>query len=158
MGFKADDAVPALEWDFRPFVDAHGVSPEPSNKAIYQFNQQFRSTVDAVLRVKKALIQQEIKKLEGRPPEELEAELAKWAKLEWQEATDLMLTEISSVMPSEEVLAIADRQCELVAELLQNCPTKEQISGLPGRIKAAYLGWIVGQVMSPELAAVDTNS
>jgi hypothetical protein len=38
-GFKASEAVPELAYDFRPFVEAHGVVPEPSQPAMKQFSK-----------------------------------------------------------------------------------------------------------------------
>jgi hypothetical protein len=37
MGFEADKVVSALVWNFRPFVEADGTTPEPSDKAVRHF-------------------------------------------------------------------------------------------------------------------------
>lgn len=34
MGFNAASAGASLDWDLRPYVDAHGITPEPSRKAL----------------------------------------------------------------------------------------------------------------------------
>lgn len=42
MSFKATEAVPALDYDFTPHVEAKGTVPEPSQKAIKKFNKAMR--------------------------------------------------------------------------------------------------------------------
>lgn len=37
MAFDAGKVVDALVWDFRPYVDAHGTTPEPTDKAVRHF-------------------------------------------------------------------------------------------------------------------------
>lgn len=40
MGFNADTVVQKLEWNFRPHVEASGVSPEPSTEKVGAFFDQ----------------------------------------------------------------------------------------------------------------------
>ena len=45
MGFTAADAVEELAWDFRPYLDAHGVTPEPTDEQIRRMNRGMRDAV-----------------------------------------------------------------------------------------------------------------
>lgn len=45
-GFKADEVVQKLEWDFRPHVDASGVVPEPSTEKVGTFFSQLSDILD----------------------------------------------------------------------------------------------------------------
>lgn len=48
MGFKASDAVQPLDYDFRPFVDVYGVTPEPSNKQMVDFQYTSRDIMSVI--------------------------------------------------------------------------------------------------------------
>jgi hypothetical protein len=159
MGFKASEAVPKLEWDFTEYVPgAKGVSPEPSNLSILNFNLNIRSLVDATRRIKTAQVEQSVAKANGATKEEKEAELAKWSALDLEKATLEVLDEMTQIVPAAEGEEIQRKEAKLVAELLQDCPSEEQIMGLPGRVRQAYFGWIAGQLMDPEFGAAGTNS
>jgi hypothetical protein len=41
MGFEARSAGASLDWDLRPYVDAHGTIPEPSRKALREAGEAF---------------------------------------------------------------------------------------------------------------------
>lgn len=159
MGFNADEAVPKLEWDFTKYCgpDAKGVSPEPSSDALYDFNVQTRNLIDATIRTKKALALKEAERLNGRSKEEKEAEVTRWAAMSLDEATAAVFDELAAILPTKEAKQLGERQARLVAETLQDCPSAEQILGLPGRIQAAYFGWVAGQLMSPEFGAAGTS-
>lgn len=47
MGFTAEGAIAPLDFDFRPFVDAHGVTPEPSAEQLRRFRYQLREVSGA---------------------------------------------------------------------------------------------------------------
>lgn len=157
-GFKADDAVPKLEWDFTKYVSgAKGVSPEPGNLALLQFNMRMRSLVDAERRIVTAQLTKETQKAEGASKEEKQALLDRWATMDLDAGATVSLDELAAIMPAEEGERLHRKQAELVAELLQNSPSVDQIMGLPGRIRQAYFGWIAGQLMDPEFGAAGTS-
>lgn len=158
MGFKAEDAVPKLEWDFTAYVSgAKGVSPEPSTDALLEFNLSMRALAEAELRVKKSMVLMETDKLNERSKEEKQAEVERWASLDFEGGSIEVLAELAQFVSVEEGVRLARRQAELVAKLLQDCPTADQIMGLPMRIRTAYMGWVAGQLMDPELGAADTK-
>jgi hypothetical protein len=47
MGFQAEDVVEKLEWDFRPYVDASGVAPEPTTEQVLHFAETLRDILKA---------------------------------------------------------------------------------------------------------------
>lgn len=159
MGFKAEDAVPKLEWDFTAYVpDAKGVSPEPSTEALLQFNLSMRALAEAELRVKKSMALQEADKLNDRSNEEKQAEVERWASMDFEGGAIEVLAELARFVSVEEGVRIARRQAELVAKLLQDSPTADQIMQLPMRVRTAYMGWTAGQLMDPELGAAGTST
>jgi hypothetical protein len=158
MGFNAADAVPKLEWDFTKYVaKAKGVSPEPSSEALYEFNTATRNLIQATIRSKKALALKEAEKLNDRSKEEKAAEVDRWAEMDLEEGMQAIFNELAEVISSEEVQIVARKQAALVAAVFRDCPTAEQILQLPGRVQAAYFGWVAGQLMSPEYGAAVTS-
>lgn len=150
MGFKAEEAVDKLEWDFRPYVDAFGVSPEPSGQALWLFQQNWVHTADAARRTAVSRAAVRDKEERGRTSEQVQEEIARWAGLTWDEAieeTSKMMSGTYAEVNSEE---LHRRMATLIDELTKGCPNTEQIMGLPGRNRAAFLGWFFGQVSDPE--------
>lgn len=48
MGFKADKVVKKLEWDFRPFLDEHGTTPEPTDDQVIELQEQQRANLESL--------------------------------------------------------------------------------------------------------------
>jgi hypothetical protein len=157
MGFDAAEAVPKLEWDFTKYGGGSGISPEPSTEMLLEFNVQSRNLMDGFVRIKKAKAIQEIEKLNGRSHEDKMAEVNRWADMGWQEAAEAAFQELALIAPTKEGIEIAHQQAILVAQVFADCPSVEQIEKLPGRVKAAYFGWVAGQLINPESEAVVTN-
>jgi len=155
--FDAAKAVPTLDWDFRPYVEASGTSPEPTSEALYEFLVDYRNLVEGATRTKSALAVKEAERMRNLSPEEKEAEVERWASMTWQEGAEVLFDELSKIAPSKEILEFSDKQAELVDRVFQSCPSKEQINALPGRIKAAYFGWVQGELTNPEHVAADTK-
>jgi hypothetical protein len=158
MGFKAAEAVSQLEWDFRPYVDAHGVSPEPSGLALFAFQQNYFNTTQAFRKSVEARARAQAEELRSRTSEELADEMARWSMLTWDEAieeTDKLLSGSLGKQAGEE---LHQRLAELVAEVTGGCPSAEQIMDLPGRVRSGYLGWFIGQVTDPEFEAAGMTS
>lgn len=157
-GFNAAEAVPKLDWDFTKYVKgAKGCSPEPSADALYEFNAQYRTLVEGVVQSKKAAAILESKRTGKLSEEDAEAEMRRWAAMSWEEAAAELNRQMADVAPPSEIVEVSNRQAELIAEVLQHNPSADQIKALPGRIRAAYFGWVVGQLLSPEYGAVATN-
>jgi hypothetical protein len=155
--FKAEEAVPKLEWDFRPYVDAHGVSPEPSGTALFAFQQNYNNTLQAYRRnaVAKAAVRDREEKNLG--PEEIQAEIDRWAAMTWESAIEESARLMDEALGADAADELNTRVATLVAELTGDCPNVEQIMALPGRVRSVYFGWFVGQVSDPEALTAGTR-
>jgi hypothetical protein len=135
MGFKAADAVKALDYDFRPFVDAHGVIPEPSTDRVERFFKDLRQMAN------------EVRSLMGV------AEKVQDGEISDQDAAD--------VVASMDDSTIANMQEHLIDAVAGLCggdrddegnwikdgtPTREQIAELPYRVLATFNAWIGGEL------------
>src|SRR3954468_15373515 len=111
--FKADDAVPKLEWDFTKYVSgAKGVSPEPSNIALLTFNMNMSALVDAERRIKMAQVKNAVDEANERSKEEKEAELDRWAVLDLVDGTAEVLAEMMLILPADEGEKLNRKQAE----------------------------------------------
>lgn len=159
MGFNAAEAVTALEWDFTKYLGpkAKGVSPEPSSDALYEFNMDTRQRIEATIRSKKALAIKEAERLGGKSLEEKQTEVERWAAMSLEEGMAAVFDELAAIAPPEDIQKVTKQQADAVAKVFQDCPSAEQILALPGRVQAAYFGWVAGQLMGPELGAAGTS-
>jgi hypothetical protein len=127
MAFKADKTVKALEYDFRPFLDVHGCTPEPSSEAVRHF--LFETGKLAM-------------KTAGEPQEdETEAEFI----VRMQEITE------------DDFAEIAEQVLDLLGELTDGQPSREEIASLPHRIQRAYTQWLRKELTDPESPSADTR-
>jgi hypothetical protein len=113
MAFDAGKQVLALEWNFRPHVDANGVTPEPSDHAVSHFLYESASIYD-----------------------------------DFRDQDGELLTLVD--LTEEQYQSISERLLDLVAELTQDCPSREQIAALPHRIQKAYIAWLRKELTDPE--------
>lgn len=125
MGFKAQDAVEALEFDFNPHVNASGVVPEPTSDQI----DEFRTTLAAAY--------QDL----GLDPETLNAATG-------EGGIGPVLEHFGAIMASTSNLET--KVAKAVAVLCSGSPTEEQILALPYRVRQAFLGWMTGTFFNPE--------
>jgi hypothetical protein len=158
MGFKADEAVLKLEWDFKPYVDAAGVSPEPSGTSLFVFQRNWYNTIEAMRRTAVARAAKQDEKIRGLTPDRVKEEVGKWGQMSWDEAIEESAQLMSGALGDDVGEELHRRLSGLVAELTENSPSQEQIMELPGRVRAAYLGWFIGQVGDPESGAVATRN
>jgi hypothetical protein len=150
MGFKATEATSKLEWDFRPYLDAHGVSPEPSGTALWTFQQNWTNTANAARRTavsRAALLDKEEQK---KSSDEIAAELADWAAMDWEQAVQATADMMGGLYGEVNLDELHGRLAALVDSVTGSCPSQEQIMALPGRVRAAYLGWFAGELTDPE--------
>lgn len=120
MGFKATEAVEELTYDFNPHANISGTIPEPSSKQIDRFREQVFGAM----------------KDTGLTPDSLGEEGQKSLTFE---DIDNLLEKSSEV---ERGLIAA------TAEVTGIDPGV--LDSLPYRIKAAFLGWIMGEFLNPE--------
>lgn len=159
MGFDAGQEVPPLDWDFTKYAgeDAKGTTPEPSNKAITTFVSQFRSLKEAVYRTISARVLAEQGRLKDQTDEERQADYDRWAAMSWQQGLEVLELEVAKEGTVSESEDLARQMAESAAKLCSDCPNVEQILALPGRLRSAYFGWLVGQVSDPESWAAGTK-
>jgi hypothetical protein len=118
MAFKAQGSVSRLDWDFNPYVAAKGTSPEPSGTAIGDYWADYLS----MLRQSQQNVQ------------EMQDKRNAAETVEEKRAIDTEFDEYQKVQAKERIA----RRIDLLAKLLDNCPTAEQMADLPGRIFDAY--------------------
>jgi hypothetical protein len=150
MGFKAEEATSKLEWDFRPYLDAHGVSPEPSGTALWVFQQNWTNISNAARRTavsRAAMLDQQDKE---KSKDEIAAELADWAAMDWEQAVKATGDLMSGLYGEVNLDELHGRLAAQADSVTGGCPSQEQIMGLPGRVRAAYLGWFAGELTDPE--------
>jgi len=157
MGFKADTAVEALDWDFTKYGAGSGTSPGPSTNQIERYQRRLRGLVQALQRLQlaKASAHTEL------TDEQLRAQMDEWVRMNLDEAIAAIDQEQQDALDE---LGAAGNQtvldakiCELVAETLGNCPNVEQIQALPHRVRFAFYGWVTQELLSPELEAADSK-
>lgn len=143
MGFQAQDAVVALDWDLRPFVDAHGTAPEPSQakldayvKSMFGIIDQLNldpSTMTSEADIRSALIESLVK---DRSAEEAEAEADKLA------ATVLK----ARIRAASKVCGGSPTMGEL-----------EKLARSAPRVFDAFTGWVQGWAMPSDPTMPDTT-
>lgn len=156
-GFKADEAVEKLEWDFTRYNGGRGVSGEPSHEALVRFQRKYGAFVEALRRYGQAIQLREQKRLDAMSEEERRAELERLAASSFEDLRAEAWEQGMALLPDEERAGRVREMTEMVAEVFENNPSVEQIEKLPGRVRAAYFGWVVGQLINPESGAVGTN-
>lgn len=127
MAFKAENAVEALDWDFRPYVKAHGTTPEPTDDQVQKMNKALRLATIAVTG-------------EDFDPEN-RAEMAR----------------VFGKLTDEQLSAMESANLDAIEIVTNGCPSREQINGLPFRHKRLYIKSLVKDLNDPEGSATATN-
>lgn len=120
MAFKAETAALALDWDFRPYVKAHGTTPEPTDAQVRKMNAALRASTLAVTG-------------DDFDPDDRAAAARIFAKL-----TD------------EQLAAMEESNLDAITVVTGDCPSREQIDQLPFRIKRAYIKSLIQDLNDPE--------
>ena len=157
MGFDAKEAAPDLTYDFSRYGGGKGTSPEPSNEALIVFTRKYRSYVDAFHRQMKAKMLAEKERLDAMTEADVKAEMLRLADLPFEELSAQVFDEQATAVPTADQLKRVREMCEMIAEVFQDIPTADDIEKLPALTKARYFGWVVGQLLSPELEAAATS-
>lgn len=121
--FNAATVVEALDWDFRPYVKAHGTVDEPTDAQINAFLDATKALMGSIT---------------GRLPEDIDTgnPVAVLAAVD-----DL---DVAVVNDFHQQLAMT------FSALCSGTPTPEMLLGLPMRIRNIFYGWLRQEVMSPE--------
>lgn len=128
-GFVLEDELDSLDWDFRPFIEAHGTIEEPSIQRVTQLQKTFQSVFAKALEAEKDAIEQ------GNTNE-----------------ADVLARQIQA-LTSEEGDEIMKRVIKSVGIVCNGSPSVEQIQKLPWRGRQAFVGWVVGTFLNPESSA-----
>lgn len=134
MGFEAAQAVVALDWDLRPYVEASGTIPEPS-----------QAKLDAYATAMLGVFSEMGLDLPATASED-DIEQALTERLTQGKS----LTELGpEVQRMHE--AIRKRRIAAASKVCGGHPTVTQITQLPPRVREAFLGWVAGFAADPTL-------
>lgn len=120
MAFTAADTVEELAWDFRPYLDAHGVTPEPTDEQIRRMNRGLRDAVRTAT---------------GH---------------ELPEDDDKTLLKAFNALSDKQLAAIEEANIAALAHVTGDSPSVEQLKACPQRIRRAYLRSLIRDLNSPE--------
>lgn len=125
-GFDAGNVVEPLDYSLRPHVDKAGTIREPNDRQIADYLAGY---------------QQMIKDYRGQLPDELVAGGNPDVGAVLDAATEL---------DAEIIVRLNAEVAALVAGLCSGDPSKDDILGLPPRIRGMFCAWVQKEVMSPE--------
>lgn len=127
MAFNAGQVVESLDFDFRPYVNAHGTIAEPTDDQVRKMNLALR---DATL----AVTGQDV------DPEDRAAMARAFGKL-----TD------------EQLRAMEAANVAAIAIVTGTAPAAGDLDGLPFRIKREFIKWLIRELNDPEGSATATK-
>lgn len=126
-GFDAASVVEPLDYTLRPHVDKAGTIREPNDRQIADYLAGY---------------QQMIRDYRDRLPDELVAGGGN---------PDVgAVLDAATELDTELVIKLNADVAALVAGLCSNDPSKDDILGLPPRIRSMFCAWVQKEVMSPE--------
>lgn len=135
-GFVAAEAVETLDYDFTS-LNANGderftkgTIPEPSRELYDNFT-------DANHKIDREM---------GLDLEGLTEEIA---KVENPQEAMLIYGRAIAAIPEDSRREAAHKRIDVIAELCQGTPPKEEIAALPFRHQEAFFGWLMGQLRGP---------
>jgi len=124
--FVLEDELDALNYDFRPYVDSHGVIPEPSSTQIKELQAAMRSAL--------------------RPALENLAVDADTADVKQ------LLTALAE--PTKDDIRKAEKAEKAIVQAIADCcsgtPSVEDLTDLPWRAQQMFIGWLSGVLLNPE--------
>lgn len=134
MGFDASKpGIPRLDYDFRPYVNASGVTPEPSEDMVYDFQFAVRDAA---------------KMLDKEGFEDFDPNDQEQVMKFMNELTRDDMKKINSTIFSA------------LSELTQGRPSYDDMMALSEkayRLGQAYMGSLMGDIMDPKSAKNVTN-
>lgn len=120
MGFTAADAVEELAWDFRPYLDAHGVTPEPTDEQIRKMNRGLRDAV------------------------------AKATGLDLADDDQDGLAKAFAALTDKQLAAIDEHNIAAIVHVTGDSPSAEQLRACPARVRRLYIRSLIQDLNSPE--------
>lgn len=157
MGFKAEEFVEPLDYDFNPFIDVKGTLPEPSDRAVNTFLKKWNRIVQGIVRagiweVEKIKPKTE-EELDAMPEDERAAYEAKQQEIEdalpktISDAVDAMATlSVDDTNGLSDAAKVANAMCELVEELSGGALTAQTLLQVPMRPRGVFFGWLIGEL------------
>lgn len=141
--FVLSDYLEELKYDFRPYVDVHGVIPEPSEETIDQFRRKINRMMT------------EVRIFAGN------LEKAQEGKTDKQRKTIVAMAmrakQMSEKQRAEKANDLKRQMREAISELCSGTPSAEDLAKMPYRGQMAFAGWLVGVFSSPKLGKIDIN-
>lgn len=129
-GFTAEGVVDALDFDFRPYVNAHGTIAEPTDAQIGQFLKDVREI---------------IKSSQGELPAEVAGD------------DPVALLKALDELEPDQVVKMMSRMAGAYAGLCGGTPTQQEIADLPMRVRQIFFNWLQAEVMAPEAGSAAGN-
>jgi hypothetical protein len=123
-GFVAQGVVEALDYDFRPYVEAHGTIKEPTDRQIAEFLEGVKEV---------------IKSVQSGMPQDVDGD------------DPVALLRAMNDLDVEQVPQLMEKMAAVYAALCSGHPTAKQIAALPMRIRQVFFNWLQSEVLSPEV-------
>ncbi len=132
MGFDASKPnIPTLDYDFRPYVNSSGISPEPTEEMVYEFQFAVRDAATIL----------------GREPFDPNDQAA--------------VVKFMRDLTKEDMKQINTTIFKALAKLVDNRPSAEDMMALAEkayRLGQAYIGSLMGDIMDPKAVNAATNT
>lgn len=157
MGFNAAAVVEPLDYDFNPYANIKGTITEPSDAAVNRFLKRWWKMTEEVQRLAMARV---IEQTTGAAPTDDELkELAAKAPKTVGEALDAMTAlDGQDENGKSDGELLADRMCTLIEELSAGSLKTDQLLQVPYRPRAAFIGWLVGELVNQEKGTAGSSS
>jgi hypothetical protein len=128
--FILSEEVTTLDYNFEPYASS-GTIPEPSAYQIQVFKQGLAQLVER-------MAENEEIDLDKLPPKEYAKRL--------------------SGLLSEDTTEQDEKVLHMIADVCTGQPSYDDLSALPFRARQAFLGWILGSLITPEAPRPVTNN
>lgn len=160
MGFNAAEEVDPLDYDFttlKPLPEglekAKGTVPEPSNERLEAFGRRFNRLQQLMNEADDARLSREAAALDKPAAKSKKSAMTTLDALEkWTTENSEQGEELPPELKKAEQVYI-----DLLDYVCQGSPSRAEIAAMPGRTRAAFMGWLVGELLVPKDWQSDTN-
>lgn len=154
MGFNAQTLVEPLEYDFRPYVDAHGVIPEPNANQTDEFRRQYTGLQTRLLDYARKYyekVQSEAQAEAKRKIDEgAEGKIPDLPPL--AEEIDKFLREFDEENATGNAQAVNEAVIQMIANVCSHQPSEDELRALPARIRAGFAAWLIEELTAPKFS------
>lgn len=116
--FKASDALEPLEYDFKPYADAKGTVPEPTDDQVARFY------ADQARNLESALGEERLADVDMEDP--------------------VAVGRLLQSLNADDYGAMYDQLLDTHAAVCSDQPTREEVAALPFRLRRAWYGMVQG--------------